>query len=349
MPFAPKIRKQILFALNDHIIPLLQTHTIAQVLATPPFYSSGVEFTSEQKGLLPDKMASPLNMVLQWEKERLDMRRLALLGFNYCGASLGRVGTTRGMARSLKARGTTAPSGITTFRLTSPSAIYVPAHVLHSGQSLSNEGVHRVLLLWFAEREIWINHHDSKAGGVHNLSVPDLELQAMRKDYVQALEQREFRAAQVILLDLMQAISRYLSSHAAIVSNSAWPAIEEASALVSPYVSKRNAQYCYQIMDYIQLHLTTSLSLEVLAKEVGLTVPHLSMLFHKTVGMTLMRYVTLHRLRAAAMMLAHTQETISDITNLTGFASSHSFAGAFKRHFGVSARQYRQKHQVSKE
>jgi AraC-like DNA-binding protein len=343
MPFAPKIRKQILFALNDHIIPLLQTHTVAQVLAAPPFSFTGVESSIEQKVLLPDKKASPLNMTLSWEKERMGMRRLSLLGFGYSGASLERVGITRRMAGNLKARSLPVPPGITAFRLAAPGAIYVPSQVPHDGCSLPDGGAHRMLLLWFAERELWVTHHDSAAGGTHNLSVVDPAFQEMKQAYVRALEQRKFPAAQLLLLDLMRRLSDYLIKHAAVVSNSAWPMFEEKFILLAPHVSARNARYCYKVIDHIQLHLHTPLSLKTLAETCGVTVPHLCNVFRRSAGMTLMHYVTLHRLRAAEMMLISTGERIDDIAQLTGFANSHSFAGAFKRHFGMSAREYRQK------
>ncbi|MEO6907857.1 MAG: AraC family transcriptional regulator [Abditibacteriaceae bacterium] len=349
MPFETKIRKQILTALDEHIIPLLQTKTVAQLLAQPPFYSIGVETMVEQKVLLLNKNNNPLNVRLEWEEEQLCSRRMALLGFNYSGISLERVGITRQISKDLRQRNLPVPPGITAFRLASPGALYIPSHVPHHGRSLSeDENTHRMLLLWFTEQELWVTHHDAIEGGVHNLYIADPAFQEMKQAYVQTLEKQESLPAQMLLSNLMQRLSSYLKGHQARVSNSAWPTFAPKSVLVAPHVSTRNARYCYKVVDYVQFHLDTQLSLEVLAKFCGVTVPHLSTIFHKSTGITLMNYVTAHRLRSAEMMLTSTSERIADIAKLTGFASSHSFAGAFRRRFGMSASQYRQQNSIER-
>jgi AraC-like DNA-binding protein len=344
MPSAPTIRKQILVALNEGVIPQLQTQAAMQLLAAPPFCYNFSVVTVERKALLPNIRSNPLNVVSNLDGAELGTRRIALLGVSYSGASIERVGVTRRMGKELKQHKLPVPAGITAFRLTSPGVLYVPSQVPHSGSSLSTDNeVHRMLLMWFSDQELWVNRHDAAAGGTHNLNISEPAFHRMKDSYVRCLEKREFNVAQSVLLEMMRQLSAYLSSHEATINNTAWPPFEEKSILIAPHVSARNARYCHQVMDYVQFHLNTPLSLEVLAAVCGITVPHLSTLFRRSTGISLMNYVTLHRLRAAEMMLLNGKERISDIAQLTGFADSHSFAGAFRRRHGMSASTYRRK------
>jgi len=63
MPFALKIRKQILATLDQHIIPVLQNQPVTQLIAGPPFDFSAVEHWATRKVLLPNQKSNPLNVV----------------------------------------------------------------------------------------------------------------------------------------------------------------------------------------------------------------------------------------------------------------------------------------------
>jgi AraC-like DNA-binding protein len=343
MPSAPQIRKLLLNVLNQEIIPLLQAQAVPQILASPEYDLSGVECEVVQKAPLPNLAKNPLDMNAGWENQKLGVRRMALLGIGYSGASLEKVGVTQQMAQSLKKKKLPVPPGVTAFRLVAPAVLYVPSLVPHGGVSLpeSRYGASRMLILWFTEHDFWVGHHDAVKGGTHILHIADAACRQLEQSYVRLLEQREFWAAQLVLLDLVKRLAVYLAEHSAIVSNSAWPPFGEKAILVGPHVCPRSAQYCYKVVDYIQLHLHTPLSLRVLAEVCGVTVPYLSSVFRKSTGIPLMQYVTQSRLRAAEMMLSETQESIGDIARLAGFASSHSFDGVFRRAHGMGPTQYR--------
>jgi AraC-like DNA-binding protein len=344
MPFAPKIRKQMLSALNGHIIPALQSQVIPQVLAGPPFDFSHVPHHTEQKVLLADKKVNPLNVLVHWEKEHLVLRRMSQLAFVYRGMSQERVGITRKMARSLRERHLPAPAGITAIAIKAPAAFYVPAQMPHGGSIFAEKqhGVLRMLVAQFTERELLLRHFDSEEGGTHHLNIADPTFKKQEEKYVHLLQQRQFPAAQLQLLKLMQQLRDYLTTHAVHISNSSWPPLDDKSALVASHVSPACARLCYQAIDYIQFHLHTPLSMAVIARHCGVTPEHLSRVFRQSVGMPLMHYVTERRLRAAELMLVQGSERIGDIAKLTGFSSSHSFAIVFQRHHGVSPSRYRQ-------
>jgi len=341
MPFAPKIRKQMLSALNGHIIPALQSQVITQVLAGPPFDFSGAPHWAVRKVLLPDKKSNPLDIVVRWDEEHLMVRRMSQLAFNYHGASQEKVGVTRQMARDLKQQHLPVPPGVTAIQLIAPAAFYVPPHIPHGGAALGKYGALRMLVAQFTDQELLLRHFDSEEGGTHHLNIADPVFKKREQAYVEMLQQQQFAIAQRHLLALMEHLRDYLNTHAVTISNSAWPSLDDKSILVASHVSQRNAQLCYHTIDYIQFHLHTALSMEVLAQQCGVTPEHLSRVFRQSVGMPLMHYVTERRLRAAEFMLSEGNERIGDIANLTGFSSSHSFAIVFQRRHGISPSQYR--------
>lgn len=346
MPSAPQIRKRIRSALDEHIIPALQTQIVTQVFAGPPFDFSRIPHQVLQKELLPNSKANPLDVIVSWEKEILTAQRMAQLGFIYSGASDERVGVTRLMAKSMRRRNLPIPDGITAFRVKAPAAFYVPANTPHGG-SLSEEsllqqnGPLRLLVLHFTDQEIVLRHYASDEGGTHHLDVSDPTFNRIRKAYISALEKKEFQSAQGQLLLLMHNLNDYLINHSTPVSNSAWPALDGPPISTSSHVSARNIQLCEQTVEYVQFHLHAPISAEVLAKNCCVTTAHLNRVFCKSMGIPLMHFVTQRRLQAAELMLSQGNERIGDIARLTGFASYHSFATVFQRHSGVSPTEYR--------
>ncbi len=89
------------------------------------------------------------------------------------------------------------------------------------------------------------------------------------------------------------------------------------------------------IIDYIDLHLTTPLSLDILCRHFFISKSHLQRLFHHSTGMTLWNYITLKRLTFA-------QKKIRDGISATqaaadsGFPDYSTFFRAYKNRFGRS-------------
>jgi AraC-like DNA-binding protein len=349
MPFAPKIRKQMLSALNEHIIPALQNHVITQVLAGPPFDFSGVEHWTEQKVLLQDKKHNALDVLVHWKKAGISARRMSQLAFLYGGASEERVGVTREMARQLKHDGLHVLPGITGFRLIAPAVFYVPYLVPHSGSPkneilLQQYGPLRILVLQFTDKELLLRHFETTTGATHHLNITDPIFNQLEQEYVKTLAEKHFQTAQVQLINLAQKLSLYLTRHPAPISNSSWPPIHNKLLFVNSNASPKDITRCNKTIDYIQFHLHTQMTKNDLAAVSGVTYVHLNRIFQTVIGMTLMRYVTDCRLRAAKLMLSKGNERISDIANLVGFSSLPSFSVVFARHEGISPSEYRRKY-----
>ena len=97
-----------------------------------------------------------------------------------------------------------------------------------------------------------------------------------------------------------------------------------------------------RVMDYIETHLDENLTLETLSYIACFSKFHFHRIFQSITGERLAECIQRLRLEKSAVLLhSNPHMTITEIGFRCGFASSASFANAFKRYFGKSASQYR--------
>ena len=84
-------------------------------------------------------------------------------------------------------------------------------------------------------------------------------------------------------------------------------------------------------------------SIHDLAEMVGLSASRLAHLFRDEVGKSIRSYIVECRLQTAARLLEATHERISQIAYSVGFADISNFNHAFKKRFGMSPGEYRQR------
>ncbi|PJJ27726.1 response regulator transcription factor [Lacrimispora celerecrescens] len=77
------------------------------------------------------------------------------------------------------------------------------------------------------------------------------------------------------------------------------------------------------------------------AGHVNLSVPHLSRMFRREMGVTFIDYLTSVRIRKAIELLHSGELKIYEIAELTGYANQHYFSNVFKKNLGVSPAEYR--------
>ncbi|MFD0958026.1 response regulator transcription factor [Paenibacillus chungangensis] len=86
------------------------------------------------------------------------------------------------------------------------------------------------------------------------------------------------------------------------------------------------------------------LSLPVLAEKFGVTATHLSKMFREIMHYPISLYIGKYRLEMARKLLEQNKTTLlSDIAEQCGFNDYPHFSKMFKRHFGVSPQEYRDK------
>ncbi len=96
-----------------------------------------------------------------------------------------------------------------------------------------------------------------------------------------------------------------------------------------------------KILDLISSDLAADHDVPGLAREVALSPSRLSHLFKEEVGEPVMGALIRLRLNQAARLLEHTVDDIGAIGREVGFGSPYYFSRQFRRHFGMSPRQYR--------
>lgn len=92
---------------------------------------------------------------------------------------------------------------------------------------------------------------------------------------------------------------------------------------------------------YIESHLGGDLSLESIARDVGVSRYHLSRAFSAATGCGLALYVRARRLSEAAKVLLNGAPDILSVSLDTGYGSHEAFTRAFKQHFGLTPEQAR--------
>lgn len=96
--------------------------------------------------------------------------------------------------------------------------------------------------------------------------------------------------------------------------------------------------------EYMKEHVGEPLSLELIAKEVGVSVSTLKKAFHDEVGGGVNRYYIDLKLSLAAKQLCESDASVGEIADRLGFSSQFYFSEQFKSRYGLSPLSYR-KHQ----
>lgn len=99
-----------------------------------------------------------------------------------------------------------------------------------------------------------------------------------------------------------------------------------------------------QMARFIAQHYTEPLTIERISRAVALHPNYAMQVFQQLFGATLLEYVSRHRLAHAQRLLVTTQDLIVNIAHDSGFGSLSRFNEAFRRAFGCTPRQYRDRH-----
>lgn len=97
-----------------------------------------------------------------------------------------------------------------------------------------------------------------------------------------------------------------------------------------------------EVVRMIENEYKTDLSLELLAERVYLSPCYLSHLFKKQKGISLNKFMTLHRMEKAKELLITTNRKIIDIGLDVGYSNFSYFSSLFKNHFGRTPSKYRE-------
>lgn len=96
---------------------------------------------------------------------------------------------------------------------------------------------------------------------------------------------------------------------------------------------------------YIQEHCHENLGLENLAAVVGFSTSHISALFKRETGTTIVDYITQCRIERAKELLASTMMSINEIAEAVGYQDAKYFSRIFRKQVCIKPSEYRQLHQ----
>lgn len=117
--------------------------------------------------------------------------------------------------------------------------------------------------------------------------------------------------------------------------------IREYCTLVKTRSMNQYSPVIRDVLHYIDFNLNLPLTLEMLAEKYELSIPYLSTLFKREVGLTIVSYINKQRIKIACKLLNSSNMSIQDISAAVGILDSNYFTRLFKKETGCSPRSYR--------
>ena len=103
------------------------------------------------------------------------------------------------------------------------------------------------------------------------------------------------------------------------------------------------SRHISQCIRYIYDHLHEQITIDSLSRQVDLHPCYLASLFKKETGITIHSFIQNKRLETAENMLKNSAYTCADIANMLCFSSQSHFIRAFRKKYGMTPGEYRQK------
>ncbi|MFD1392318.1 helix-turn-helix domain-containing protein [Lacticaseibacillus jixianensis] len=104
--------------------------------------------------------------------------------------------------------------------------------------------------------------------------------------------------------------------------------------------ANRYSLHVNQALAFIDQHLFTRLTVKMVAEYAGISERHLGQLFRREVGTTLTVYITDAKITAAKRLLRSDRYTVSEISDMLGYANVSYFCSMFKKTTKISPKQY---------
>lgn len=100
---------------------------------------------------------------------------------------------------------------------------------------------------------------------------------------------------------------------------------------------------CAKVRQYIDLHFKEALTLDQLAEEGHMNKYYLSHSFKREYGVSPINYMVSRRIEESKYLLAETDLSLSQISQLLGFSSLSYFSQVFRKTQAVTPMEYRQR------
>ena len=97
------------------------------------------------------------------------------------------------------------------------------------------------------------------------------------------------------------------------------------------------------VVDYVEEHYTSSISLRHVAQALGYSPAHLTHKFSSLTGVPVTAWIIKRRVCAAQELLVETKQDVLSVCEAVGFGDICYFTRQFVRHVGVTPAQFRSK------
>jgi len=346
MPSPTPIRKEILQALDEHIIPALWRQATPLGYVAAPFdFPPGIHARLINP-VVPRAVRANVDFPVQtrWPRANLHSNHYPYLGFLYEGAADERTLITTAQAAQFH-----LVKGIYAIRWHAPGVLLFPAGVAHSGGEPTfwedTAPMPSMKILWISLwTELLLHTHINNPRGQrsisHSLQINDPAAITLARLFLQELEDAnatDQRSATAILLAMMLRLQKSLRASQSKIANTARSPLPPGSALLG----ERAREACRDVAIHIEMRLHEPLSLPGIAQSVHLSPAHLNRIFHRLHGIPVMRYVRARRIAAAKDILKQGDENIAEIAQLVGFKRANLFCRAFRQETGLTPGQFR--------
>lgn len=98
------------------------------------------------------------------------------------------------------------------------------------------------------------------------------------------------------------------------------------------------------VSNYINRHMSETITVEAIAKEFFLSRSYLSKLFKAESNMCLSDFILTKKTDEAKSLLRYTNKSLTDISLSLGFSSPGHFSRVFKKYASITPHKYRQKY-----
>ena len=112
---------------------------------------------------------------------------------------------------------------------------------------------------------------------------------------------------------------------------------------LAPSSELHGNSFMYEVTDYIQEHSAENLSLESVAKAVGVGKSHLSHLFSQKLKINFRRYLNTIRVEKACVLLQKSEKSVKEVCFECGFDSTRTFHRVFLEEQKVTPGEYRER------
>ncbi|TDD93825.1 AraC family transcriptional regulator [Flavobacterium cellulosilyticum] len=96
----------------------------------------------------------------------------------------------------------------------------------------------------------------------------------------------------------------------------------------------------FHVVEFIRLNLNENINLKHLSEKVGMSTASFYRLFKRELGMSPLEFVINEKIRCAKQLLKNPTIQINEVCYLSGFEDSNYFIRLFKKHEGITPKQY---------